>query len=108
MYRHKVNNVADDLGVLLANKALADVVFHVGGKVFHAHKNILSARSPVFAAMFEHNMKEKKDNRVDITDIEGNIFEELLKFIYTDEISASMHQFAKELLSAGDKVIFNG
>ena len=31
-----------------------------------AHKAILAARSPVFAAMFEHEMEERKHNRVEV------------------------------------------
>ncbi len=33
-------------------------------KKLHVHKGVLSARSPVFEAMFEHDMAEKKTNFV--------------------------------------------
>ena len=38
---------------------------HIGG-----HRSILKARSPVFAAMFQHDMQESKTGQVVITDIE--------------------------------------
>jgi speckle-type POZ protein len=34
----------------------------------------LAARSPVFAAMFEHEMEERKHNRVEVTFLFENTF----------------------------------
>ena len=52
-------------------------------KEFQAHKIILSGRSPVFAQMFEHDMREKSTNKVEIEDIEPNTLKELISYIYT-------------------------
>jgi len=38
-------------------------------KQFRVHKYILTARSPVFAAMFASNTRESQENRVIINDI---------------------------------------
>ncbi|KOB75925.1 Speckle-type poz protein, partial [Operophtera brumata] len=62
--------LSDDLGALFDNERFSDVTLAVGGREFQAHKAILAARSPVFAAMFEHEMEERKRNRVDITDVD--------------------------------------
>lgn len=40
------------------NKKFSDVKFVVDAEHFYAHKNVLANRSEVFAAMFEHDMKE--------------------------------------------------
>ncbi|XP_039855206.1 BTB/POZ and MATH domain-containing protein 2-like [Panicum virgatum] len=42
------SDLSDDLGKLLESGVGADVTFEVKGEVFHAHKIVLAARSPVF------------------------------------------------------------
>ena len=76
-----------------------------GGKVFPCHKLVLSARSPVFKAMFESKMKESVSGKVTIEDIKPEIMNEMLHFIYTSRIAKKniMVEFAIELLAAADK-----
>lgn len=62
-----------------------------------------SARSPVFQAMFEHEMEERKHNRVDITDVDHEVLREMLRFIYTGKAS-NLEKMADDLLAAADKV----
>ena len=50
--------LSSDLGALQDRGTFSDVTLSVGGRVFQAHKALLAARSPVFAAMFEHSMEE--------------------------------------------------
>ncbi|CAH8852679.1 unnamed protein product [Trichobilharzia szidati] len=69
---------------------------------FEAHKAILAARSPVFAAMFEHGMEESRANRVEITDMEPDTVAEVLRYIYTGQV-VGMDRLAHELLAAADK-----
>lgn len=66
-------------------KPCTDIKINVGNKEFLAHKSILS-RSPVFAAMFSHEMLESKENVVDIKEVDPEIFEIFLKFLYLGEI----------------------
>ena len=79
-----------------------DVTFVVGEKEFQAHKFILAARSPVFVAMFQHDMKEIALNRVNIVDIEPDIFQALLRFIYTDQVDLTI-ETSKDLLAAANR-----
>ncbi|THD20824.1 Protein roadkill [Fasciola hepatica] len=51
-----------------------------------AYKAILAARSPVFAAMFEHGLEESLANRVGITDMEPDTLAEVLRYIYTGQV----------------------
>ena len=92
---------------LLESGRFSDVVLVVGGREFHAHKLILTAHSPVFAAMFEHeDTKEAKENKVTITDIDADVFEELLCCIYS--ANAVVKDYcAVELFVAADKVFFH-
>lgn len=98
------NEEFDDFENLLHCHEFSDVTFQVNGKEFHAHKAILAIRSPVFAAMFSHDMLEKQQNMVNIEDIDSEVFEELLRFIYAGKVKASqMAKFTVELLGAADK-----
>lgn len=61
----------------------SDVILHVKGKTFNCHRCILAARSPVFHAMFEHDMQEKISGVVIIEDAEPAVFQEFLLYLYT-------------------------
>jgi len=80
-----------------------DVTLTSGEKVFYCHKGILSARSPVFKAMFQSNMKENELGTVEIEDIQQEAFSEFLQYIYTGSISLSFDKYGKELLAVADK-----
>ncbi|KAH9375753.1 hypothetical protein HPB48_014637 [Haemaphysalis longicornis] len=94
--------LSEDLGRLLQSEQFGDVVFNLGGRELRAHKNILVARCPVFASMFEHEMTESIQNRVDITDIDHEVFREMLRFIYTGR-APDIDKFPMDLLVAADK-----
>ncbi|UYV69722.1 hypothetical protein LAZ67_7000457 [Cordylochernes scorpioides] len=102
-----INNVSEvpdctwakDIGSLFETQEFSDVILTTGNKRFAAHKNILSASSSVFAAMF----KNKSDlNIVEINDIEAAVFNEILNFIYTEQ-SPNLDNLAEQLLEAADK-----
>ena len=88
----------------------SDVNFNIGGRQFPAHKNILAARSEVFDAMFKHPMKEQStNNQIKIEDTGPEVFQELLRFIYTGRVStATMETMAVGLFIAADKYMLNG
>lgn len=88
---------------LLTNGTFSDTVLVVDGREFYAHKAILAARSPVFSAMFEHEMTESRKGRVEISDIDPDVFNEMLKFIYTGD-TPQIQGMAEDLLAAADKV----
>lgn len=66
-------------------RKFTDVELIVENKKYVAHKSIL-ARSPVFEAMFQHEMREKYQEVVTINGIESEIFDIILKFLYVGEI----------------------
>lgn len=92
----------DHLAGLLENDKFSDVTVIVRSKEFPVHKAILSARSPVFAAMFGQAMLESQQNRVTIDDIDPKVFQEVLRFIYTGTVK-ELEQMPGELLAAADK-----
>eukprot|EP00073_Rattus_norvegicus_P034866 XP_008759500.2 PREDICTED: TD and POZ domain-containing protein 2-like isoform X1 [Rattus norvegicus] len=95
--------LADDVGELWENSLFTDCSLVVAGQEFRAHKAILAARSPVFRAMFEHEMLESLTNRIEIHDIHLQVFKEMMAFIYTGKAPhLHSHSMATELLAAAD------
>ncbi|CAL1285698.1 unnamed protein product [Larinioides sclopetarius] len=85
------------------SSCFADVTLKCGGASFQVHKIILSARSPVFAAMFANPMKESLKNEVDISDIEVSVLRTLLVYMYTGKTSDLTSSSAADLLFVADK-----
>lgn len=71
--------------------------------VLHMLMFYFAARSPVFKAMFEHEMEERKQNRVEITDVDHEVMQEMLRFLYTAK-APNLEKMAADLLAAADKV----
>ncbi|CAB1440397.1 unnamed protein product [Pleuronectes platessa] len=94
--------LAEELGDLWENSRFTDCSLCVAGQKFQAHKAILAARSPVFSAMFEHEMEESMKNRVEINDVEPDVFKEMMCFIYTGK-APNLDKMADDLLAAADK-----
>jgi speckle-type POZ protein len=94
--------LSEDLSSLFETQKFSDVILSVDGHDFHAHKAILAARSPVFAAMFEHEMEEKKQNRVEIKDMDREVLNEILRFIYSEK-APQLEKMADDLLAAADR-----
>lgn len=87
------SELVDNLDHLFETKVCSDVTLNVAGKELQAHKAILAARSPVFRKMFCNDMKESNMNRVEIIDLESDVVEAMLKYMYTDG-----HSFEKILV----------
>lgn len=107
IYRHYDNNstneIVEDFTKFFENDTLRDVTFLFGETEISAHKQILAARNSVFKTMFENDMLEKEQNRVEITDIELNIFKFFLQFIYSGKfLSDDFYDWLK-LIVAADK-----
>ncbi|XP_057318999.1 speckle-type POZ protein B-like [Microplitis mediator] len=95
-------HIVDDFKELFESKLGSDVVLIVGNKKIKAHKSILIARSPILAAMFTHEMYENLNNEATITDVDPDIIEKMLEFIYTDQVT-DLDVDAGYLLEAADK-----
>ncbi|XP_003749384.1 TD and POZ domain-containing protein 2-like [Rattus norvegicus] len=95
--------LADDVGELWENSLFTDCSLVVAGQEFRAHKAILAGHSPVFRAMFEHEMQERLTNRIEFHDIHLQVFKEMMAFIYTGKAPhLHSHSMATGLLAAAD------
>ncbi|KAJ1697505.1 hypothetical protein LUZ63_006017 [Rhynchospora breviuscula] len=75
------------LGNLLDSGEGLDVTFEVDGEMFHAHRLVLAARSPIFKAELLGLMKEARIRSIVIEDMKAPVFKAMLHFIYRDSFS---------------------
>ena len=93
--------LAEDYATLLEKETLSDVHFVVQNLKIPAHKVVLAARSPVFAAMFQNEMQENSSNEVVVTDMEPDALKQMLQFIYTGR--CQIGAWTEDLFLAADK-----
>lgn len=93
----------DRVKKLLVSYEWSDCSFSVAGQKFKAHKLILGISSPVFEAMFYGPLSSNDD--ILITDIQPDIFQLILNYIYTDTVEISTIDQAFELLYASRKYL---
>jgi len=88
--------LADDLEDIYKSQEFSDVTIYANNREFKVHKAVLAARSPMFRGMFSHDMKETKYNRVEVSDVDPDVLEEMLRFIYTGKSSLEARLQSKE------------
>lgn len=120
---HLQTQLSKDMEKLWNSKNGTDVTFRVDGKYLEAHKFLLTSKNPpltfnqlqilkhpklsvrssVFETMFNSSMLEATENIINITDIDYEIMEEILYYIYTDHVR-SLDRNAVKIILAADKV----
>ena len=95
-------SITNKITKFLTDQALTDVTLECEGKKFEAHKLILAAASPVFKAMFKEGTKEHRDNYVNIQDIDSDVFDVFLRFLYSGQVDQLDEMFL-DLFTAADK-----
>uniref|UniRef100_A0A1I7T0X9 BTB domain-containing protein n=1 Tax=Caenorhabditis tropicalis TaxID=1561998 RepID=A0A1I7T0X9_9PELO len=99
--------VTKDLENLFRSGKHADFTLVVEGRELKAHKAILSARSPVFAAMMEPHTSESQNSRVVMDDMDYDVVQSLLYYIYTGTCP-NMGANALDILAAADRYSLPG
>jgi len=79
----------NDFKVALNDKDFSDVKIVCGDKVFDCHRIFLSCRSSVFRAMFQHGMTEAQTRRIEIKELEPEVLQAMLEYIYTGKMAYS-------------------
>eukprot|EP00092_Neocalanus_flemingeri_P033277 GFUD01036189.1.p1 GENE.GFUD01036189.1~~GFUD01036189.1.p1 ORF type:complete len:367 (-),score=88.61 GFUD01036189.1:75-1175(-) len=92
---------------LMLDAKHSDVVLKCKGEKFHCHRSILGARSAVFSKMFDSDMKEATSGLVVIDDVEPDILEIMVEFVYTGEVTKQVDDLTK-LVYVGDKYELEG
>ncbi|XP_020978951.1 ARM REPEAT PROTEIN INTERACTING WITH ABF2-like isoform X1 [Arachis stenosperma] len=89
------------------NSTLSDVTFLVEGKRFFAHRICLLASSDAFRAMFDGGYREKDARDIEIPNIRWEVFELMMRFIYTGSVDVTL-DIAQDLLRAADQYLLEG
>ncbi|XP_022946313.1 ARM REPEAT PROTEIN INTERACTING WITH ABF2-like [Cucurbita moschata] len=89
------------------NSTLSDVTFLVEGRRFHAHRICLLASSDAFRAMFDGGYREKDAKDIEIPNIRWEVFELMMRFVYTGSVDVSL-DIAQDLLRAADQYLLEG
>lgn len=96
------------LGEQYVNSAtLSDVTFLVQGKRFFAHRICLLASSDAFHAMFDGGYRERDARDIEIPNIRWEVFELMMRFIYTGSVEIDP-DIAQDLLRAADQYLLEG
>jgi len=94
--------MSSDFNFLLESGQFSDVTIKCEGTRLSCHKVILGARSPVFNAMFIHNMTENQKKEIDIEDLDIETVKDMLKYMYAGKID-NLNTRSPRLLEAADK-----
>ncbi len=100
------NVLGDALGRLLSTERFADITIRVGDSglptlrrsngdmpppaSFRAHRFVLAARSPYFAALLKSGMAEATAETLHYPDIDPDAFKALLFYLYRDELDLTL------------------
>ena len=108
------SSLVSDLGRLVNNPELSDVVFVIDGLEVYANKAILVTRCEYFNAMLCGPMMENRSSGsansrpIEIKDISHRVFLKVLEFLYTDAIGeVSEFETAIHLLIASERFMLN-
>ncbi|GFN94185.1 actin-binding protein ipp [Plakobranchus ocellatus] len=78
-----------------------DITLLIGRQKFQAHRNILAAASSFFKAMFLSGMEEQHQNEIELHELSADIFQAVMRFIYTGVVTVNA-ETCQDLLSAAD------
>ena len=100
--------LAKRLNMLRRQDHLCDVTLATkDGKEFKAHKNVLSAASPLFFKLLQSDMKENREGIVRFEEISGAVMEDVLEFIYTGSVEVTQEN-CKDLIAAANYLLIPG
>jgi len=94
-------SLAYDLTSFTQNETTRDFKIIIEGQEFPVHKFLLAARSPTLAEILKNNPEVENLNLVDIS---VEIFEIILKFLYTDEHPGDKGTNFMQLFAAAGKL----
>lgn len=85
------------------NEFLSDLELKTNdGMILKTHKSILAARSPVFYAKLNNDMKESKENVINVPDFDSVVMKEVLRFIYCQQYEGFNKEMVYQMIHAAD------
>jgi hypothetical protein len=99
---------AKKMKAMVNDESCSDLVFVLeNGDRVYAIKALLLDRSEYFRAMFRSNMRESKENVVQVRDCSKGVFVLLLEYLYTGRVDVGMDH-ALDLYVVADRYLENG
>lgn len=89
--------IVDNIEKMLEDSRFSDFKFIVQGKEFKVHRAILASTSSVFARMFTAGMTETHNAECKVEDIEPDIFDHLMRFIYCGKLPEDLAAVSMKL-----------
>uniref|UniRef100_A0A0N5B3Y0 BTB domain-containing protein n=1 Tax=Strongyloides papillosus TaxID=174720 RepID=A0A0N5B3Y0_STREA len=83
-------------GNMFNSSLFTDSTIKVGSTQIKVHKAVLAARSSSFHDIFNCNLRESRADVIEIEDFRVEVVKEMLRYIYTDEVS-DIRNMASEL-----------
>uniref|UniRef100_A0A0N5BHN7 BTB domain-containing protein n=1 Tax=Strongyloides papillosus TaxID=174720 RepID=A0A0N5BHN7_STREA len=91
-----------DYGNMFDSSIFYDCVIKVEDTEIKVHKAVLAARSPVFYDIFNSTSDQSQTNIIEIRDFNIEVVREMLKYIYTDEVS-DIQDMTNEMFEIANK-----
>jgi len=88
---------------LLSLEHLYDVTFLVSGKSILAHRAVLAARYPTFAAMFCSGFREVRSEVITVDEVAPERFQEMIQFIYQNKLPSLDEDTVFGVLQCADR-----
>ncbi|KFM68820.1 Speckle-type POZ protein B, partial [Stegodyphus mimosarum] len=99
----KCHYFSNSLLKLYKSGQYSDVNLAVASKTLSAHKFILCARSSVFSGMFEKENANSPNRRIEITDVDPDVMDEMLEYMYSGRLEKPLDERVVHLYAAADK-----
>lgn len=94
----KFKGIAASFNKLLENEKFSDLTITVGDKKFNVHRAIIAARCSYFKTLFN----ESENKVITLDDLEPDVFQEVLVYIYTNKLP-KISEMTDKLLTAAHK-----
>lgn len=104
-YEHKSHQTTllEGLNSLREKGELLDITLVIQGRIFKAHKAVLSACSDYFRAMFTDNMLEARQDEISLNGLTATGFQQLLEYAYTSRLILNLAN-VQDVLEAASHV----
>lgn len=94
------NDIFENFSAMFKEQTFSDFMFVVKGKEFKVHRIVLAAASPYFNNRFTSKMQEDLESVCKVDNIEPDIFESILRFIYKAKLPENFSDQAMGLYEA--------
>mmetsp|Transcript_38617 Transcript_38617/g.106337 ORF Transcript_38617/g.106337 Transcript_38617/m.106337 type:complete len:504 (-) Transcript_38617:60-1571(-) len=99
--------VPSNLSRLRDRGELCDLSVRVGGLTFAVHRVVLASGSEYFRCLLNNGMCESRTHEVIIEEVEPDVFEQVLSFLYSGEAAIKDRPAAVRLLAAAERFLMN-